>query len=68
MHNMYFHVYTVIVETCTVYTCLYVACLLILFMCVDSLTVTSPCVVYMLRDMEIMEDLYDIRRVSCRCH
>ena len=23
-----------------------------------------PCVIYMLRDMDIMEDLYDIRRVS----
>lgn len=31
---------------------------------VNSLTVTSPCVIYMLRDMDIMEDLYDIRKVS----
>ena len=29
-----------------------------------SLTHSRPCVVYMLRDMEIMEDLYDIRKVS----
>lgn len=31
---------------------------------VNSLTVVSPCVIYMLRDMDIMEDLYDMRKVS----
>ena len=31
----------------------------------SSLThATGPCVIYMLRDMDIMEDLYDIRKVS----
>ena len=31
-----------------------------------SLTVASPCVVYMLRDMDIMEDLNDIRKVGAK--
>ena len=37
-------------------------------MCVCSVFLDNeyvrPCVIYMLRDMDIMEDLYDIRRVS----
>lgn len=36
------------------------------FTCPVSLTCfLRPCIVYMLRDMDIMEDLNDIRKVSC---
>ena len=59
-----------LISTLCVYTCIVCVCVCVCevcYVCIVSCLFDShksPCVIYMLRDMDIMEDLHDIRRVS----